>query len=150
LKLLPALLKDAVRTLVRAVLKRPATTLYPKVRIKLPEGFRGRHMVDLDKCVGCGLCARDCPSGAIVLVRELGYSRGLGVPVIDLSKCIFCFQCAESCPKGAITPTAHMAPAASDPHDLILDFRAVERKPRGRRAEGESSGQEEQHQLRGR
>ena len=137
MKPLPALLKDTISTLIRALFKKPATVLYPKVSVEVPEGFRGQHTIDLKKCVGCGLCARDCPTGAIIMVREPG-ARGLGVPVINLSKCIFCYQCAESCPKGAIRPTKRFDMASDDPHHLVLDFRPMAyRSGRGRAPSGE-------------
>ena len=120
-KLFPALLKDALRTLVRA-LRKPATVNYPKVEVEVPEGFRGPPWVDLDKCVGCGLCARDCPAGAIRMV-SLGEKRR--VPVVDLARCIFCSQCSESCPKGAIRPGREFKIAVSDPGDLVRDFRPL-------------------------
>ena len=55
--------------------------------------FRSRPTPGRD-CVGCGICARDCPASAIVI-------RG-GRARIRRSACIRCFCCQEFCPTGAM------------------------------------------------
>jgi len=44
-----------------------------------------------DKCEGCGICLRDCPSEAISGGKRM-------VHVIDQSKCIKCGTCLDVCP----------------------------------------------------
>ena len=45
-------------------------------------------------CIGCGICVRNCPTGAAELKDNLA--------VIDPEKCIGCGVCAEKCPRKII------------------------------------------------
>lgn len=45
-------------------------------------------------CVGCKLCEKNCPEGAITMVDNLS--------VVDYEKCVDCGICAEKCPKKII------------------------------------------------
>ena len=47
-----------------------------------------------DLCLGCGLCAQNCPQQAIRLLW--------GQAEIDQSRCNLCRLCLEVCPQGAI------------------------------------------------
>jgi electron transfer flavoprotein alpha subunit len=52
-----------------------------------------------DKCIGCGLCVKVCPFGAISLTERPEHPRKLKLAVIDVHKCTFCGGCVEACKK---------------------------------------------------
>lgn len=69
--------------------------IYDKVcKTKTCQGLLN-YYINPDECIGCTLCARNCPAGAIV--GELKQTHK-----IDSSICVKCGSCITNCPKGAI------------------------------------------------
>ncbi len=96
--------------------KKASTGKYPFVPCTPAEGFRGKQIFDINLCVSCGLCSRDCPAKAIEMVEVEGKRR----PQFLLDRCIFCYQCAESCPRNAIKSTAFFELATTVKSDLVI------------------------------
>lgn len=98
------------------IFKKPATQRYPEEMPKIPEGFRGKIIFNVNLCVGCGLCSRDCPANAIEMIRVNEGRK----PLFHLDSCIFCHQCVESCPRGAIKSSKIFELASTNKSDLII------------------------------
>ena len=62
----------------------------PKINV-----MRSKPRLVAERCVGCGVCAQNCPQGIIEIRAKK--------PVI-LPGCIRCLCCAELCPHNAIVP----------------------------------------------
>jgi len=105
-----------LRRAVSHIFTKPATTKYPFVKPTLPEDYRGLQVFDVNLCISCGLCSRDCPSKAIDMVDVGGKRR----PQFKLDQCIFCYQCAESCPRNAIKSSVFYELATTDRASLVL------------------------------
>ncbi len=83
------------------------TIRYPEERKELPKNYRGRHYLDVEKCVACEFCATACPVDIIFIVGEPHPEKVRHPKVfnIDILKCIFCGYCVEACPTGALHMT---------------------------------------------
>src|SRR6266487_2543202 len=68
--------RDAVNSLLayttglRHLLHKPYTLKFPQQRYAVEKGFRGRHLLHLDRCTGCGICAWICPEKCITIVQR--------------------------------------------------------------------------------
>lgn len=84
------------RMVAASALSAPATRLYPRVRREPFAATRGHVRFVHDTCVFCNLCAKVCPTDAIVVNRK--EKRW----VIDRRKCILCSACVQSCRKACL------------------------------------------------
>ena len=57
--------------------------------------------IDAEKCIGCGICVKECPFEAMTMTVGEG---GKKLPETG-NGCTECGRCVEACPKGAITRT---------------------------------------------
>jgi ech hydrogenase subunit F len=90
------------------VFAKPATSRYPfEPRRALP-GSRGTLVFSKDTCVYCTVCAKKCPTGALVV------NRAQKKWTIDRLLCITCGYCIEACPKKSLSlSTPHATPAVT-------------------------------------
>jgi nitroreductase/NAD-dependent dihydropyrimidine dehydrogenase PreA subunit len=56
-------------------------------------------LVNEEKCVGCELCVKDCPSGCLYIENGKAYTKKGG--------CLECGHCYAVCPQGAVRMTGY-------------------------------------------
>jgi ferredoxin len=76
-------------------------SFHPEGEISRRELFQlasplGKVMLDSSKCTGCGLCALDCPTGALSFSSS---GEGVYQLLFKHNLCIACGQCVEVCPE---------------------------------------------------
>jgi formate hydrogenlyase subunit 6/NADH:ubiquinone oxidoreductase subunit I len=118
------LISPMFKEVLNHLFKTPATGKYPFVKFTPAEGFRGKQVFDINLCVSCGLCSRDCPAKAIEMVDVNGKRR----PMFLLDRCIFCYQCSDSCPRNAIKASDFFELATTNKSDLVLKPQATDQK----------------------
>lgn len=87
-----SMLKDIVKSLF----KKPVTEQYPFEKLAPPDNLRGKLVWNPEKCSGCQLCVKDCPSNALELITIDKVNKKF-VMRYNLDKCTYCAQCVVSC-----------------------------------------------------
>jgi len=91
------------------------TLPYPFEAAPVPGRFRGRPVFHIERCIGCGGCANNCPAREILIsdvCQEIRVMRYLG------QRCTYCGRCADVCPEHAITMSGEFETATNDKKDL--------------------------------
>jgi Ni,Fe-hydrogenase III small subunit/Fe-S-cluster-containing hydrogenase component 2 len=90
------------QAIVTAIAKALGATLEEKEDYwATPEGYRGKHEFESEKCIGCGACAQICSSDAIEILED----NRKRIIKVDYAHCSFCAFCQDECPTEAIRLT---------------------------------------------
>lgn len=129
---------------IKQVFKKRYTLRYPerKLDIFVPEnkksggyeydpkkqvgtaGFKGRHILYLDKCTGCQLCAIACENIAacidmVKLDQTFPQNKKSIFPQIDYGRCVFCGFCVDACPFDCLFMTPDYELSSTDKRLLV-------------------------------
>ena len=108
------------------VFKRTFTVKHPYETLKLDERYRGRLILDMDRCVSCESCVHICPNKALNLVE---FNSKL-LPEYDAGRCCFCALCVVICPQSALHMSSEVEFSAYDKKDLIYPPDSLSRPPK--------------------
>ena len=111
-------------------------TFHPIRDGHMPKFARNRLYVDMELCIGCMICQRNCPVNCIDIktikavkgdpeaFKKSGDKVTLWVEKfdIDFAKCMFCNLCTEECPTDAIYMTQEFEYTKYNRNELIYSF----------------------------
>ncbi len=112
------------KTLIQSLFGKPATLMYPQRPRAYSAATRGMVKNEIEKCIFCRLCERNCPTDAIMVSKERKEWQ------IDSLKCCACRRCVEVCPVKCLTMHNVYFPSVTDrPSGLYLIVQPA--KPQG-------------------
>ncbi len=138
-----------LKVTLRHLFSHAITLQYPTERWTMPERSRGVVVLLSNKetgelnCTACILCAKACPTAAIIIERHRGDDKKWKVDSfkVDNSICCYCGLCEEACNFDAIKLTPKYEFSTYDKPSLVYDVhklqelgRDVEYTPRVKKA----------------
>jgi NADH-quinone oxidoreductase subunit I len=129
-----------ISAILKTFIKKPMTLVFPKEKLPFLEGYRGRQILDMEKCIGCSRCAKACPNLAIEMVERPSKTEDTNsnekskkkipkYPQINLGKCCFCGLCAENCPKDALTMSVEQMICVLEKDDVVYTPEMLSQPP---------------------
>lgn len=104
---------EMARLALKWAVTKPPTSRYPFEPRKMIPGSRGQLIFTKDSCVYCNVCAKKCPTGAILV------NRMQKKWAIERLRCISCGYCVEACPKKSLALTAaHAEPTVTHDREI--------------------------------
>ncbi len=115
----------------------PSVTLqYPTQKWTMPERSRSKLFNKIEDCIGCGQCARVCPTNCITIQTEkrgkeepeIFASDGTAIKLrtyvydIDMTLCCYCALCTFGCPTHCLFMTGEYEYAVYDKVCHIYPF----------------------------
>ncbi len=125
--------------------EKPATIEVPNKLIReAAQRYRGFHINDIDKCIGCGTCSNICENNAIQMVKIKEPSKGDSGyrPKIDYGRCCWCALCVDVCPTGSLSMTNEYIWVRDNPDDFVfipgVDIKGHEKREKGYKKDDDS------------
>jgi NADH-quinone oxidoreductase subunit I len=139
----------ALRAALKALVTKRITLRYPDVKLNIAPGyeydpkqgvglpgFKGRHILFIDKCTGCQLCSIACENIAqcIEMVKSEETPSAANkkniFPQIDFGNCVFCGFCVDACPFYAIYMTDDYELSSTEKSNLIFTPKQLATPPK--------------------
>lgn len=105
---------EMIQLAVKWSVSKPATSQYPFTPRTPLARSRGRLEFTKDNCIYCNVCAKRCPTDALVVNRKEKQW------IIDRLRCITCGSCVEICPKKSLRFVEdHQAPVGARGQEMF-------------------------------
>lgn len=86
-----------LKSTLKNLFSRPVTVLYPYQKADIPDTNRGRVVWEMQKCIWCRLCEKNCPTMAITTDKTHKSQS------VVRARCIACRTCVDVCPTNTIS-----------------------------------------------
>jgi hydrogenase-4 component H len=112
------------------------TTRYPAATEHMTKEFRGRPVLDAERCQadqGCTACVDVCLPSALQLLERVSDEKKTSTAdgqqlVLDYGRCIMCGLCVTACPEDALRMTTDYELATTTLDDLRVTARFTSAK----------------------
>jgi formate hydrogenlyase subunit 6/NADH:ubiquinone oxidoreductase subunit I len=115
---------------------RAVTLQYPTEKWPMPARSRARLFNKIEDCIGCGQCARACPTDCITIETEKRSKdeppvfASDGTPIklrtvvydINMTLCCYCSLCVFPCPTHCLVMTPEYEYSVYDKKDHVYHF----------------------------